>query len=111
MECSKCGSNIPDITSICPNCGDRMSLALKISDLEMKRLPKRVAMDDIGLLVLIFALFAGVIVGIITKRIWLGIFVFFIFLAVFIYNHMTIRIKLKLEGKPSFLFRNKQDLK
>jgi hypothetical protein len=101
MRCSKCGFEIPDTTSICPDCGAMRDLSLDFSKLKSVELPKRTTMDNLALLVLVLSLFLGTAVGIIFRSIWSGVSVFLILYGFFIYNHMTIRTKLKLDKKSS----------
>ena len=102
MLCYKCGFEIPDITSICPKCGAMRNLTLDFSKLESVKMPKRTAMDNLAILVLALSLFLGIIMGIIFRSIWPGILIFLIPYGFFIYNHMTIRTKLKSDQKSSF---------
>jgi uncharacterized membrane protein len=62
-------------------------------------------MDNLSLLVLVFSLFLGMAVGIIFRSVWLGISIFLILHGFFIYNHMTIRTKLKLDKKSSLFLK------
>lgn len=107
MICSKCGFEIPDTTSICPNCKAMRNLTLDFSKLKSVEMPKRTVMDNLALLVLVFSLFLGIIMGIIFKSIWLGFFIFLILYGFFIYSHMTIRTKLKLDKKSSLFQKNR----
>ncbi|MFH1563779.1 MAG: zinc ribbon domain-containing protein [Nitrospirota bacterium] len=101
MICSKCGFEIPDITSICPNCGQMRNLSLDLGDLESTKMTRRTAMDNLALLALLFSLILGIITGIISGSPWVGIITFLFLHGFFIYNHMNIRTKLKLDKKSS----------
>jgi hypothetical protein len=75
-----------------------------IINIEEINFPKRIVMDDIALLVILADLLISSLAVILTRSISLGLMLFLFTWCIFIYNHMTIRIKFKGDQK-SFIFR------